>query len=239
MESKTLFYKDIGDIRFIKNNHVKNLSIRLKPFEGIRVVVPRGCDLLTAQEFVARKIPWIKKNLTKVQEAENKYTIFDENTDYSTQSHQLKIISYSQNAFRVSLSHEWIKVFYPETLNVKDPRVQSAVRRGIAEALRIEAKTYIPGRVRLLAEKFGFHYNQVTIKNIKSRWGSCSGVNNLNFSLHLMRLPLPLVDFVILHELCHTVHHNHGPKFWSLLQEVSGNAKGYTSEMKKFRIEIY
>ena len=87
--------------------------------------------------------------------------------------------------------------------------MQAAIRKGIERALRLEAKQYLPDKVREFAEMYGFKFNKLTLKNIKSRWGSCSRKNNINLSIHLMRLPDHLIDYVILHELVHTVHHNH------------------------------
>jgi len=88
--------------------------------------------------------------------------------------------------------------------------------------LRSQAKQFLPARVERLAKQFGFSYSKIAVKAIRSRWGSCSSANNLNFSIYLMNLPDDLVDYVILHELCHTVHRNHGPRFWALLDECTG-----------------
>ena len=103
----------------------------------------------------------------------------------------------------------------------------------------IEAKQFIPARVKQLAAKYNFKYNKVFIKNIKSRWGSCSKKGNLNFSLHLMLLPEELIDYVILHELVHTVEHNHSKNFWAVLNKIYGNAKTIDRKLKNYRIGIW
>ena len=88
--------------------------------------------------------------------------------------------------------------------------------------------------MEILAEKFGFNYNKLFIKNLRSRWGSCSNRNNINLNLQLMRLPDKLIDYVILHELVHTEEKNHGEKFWAKLDAITGNAKVLAIEMKKY-----
>ena len=93
--------------------------------------------------------------------------------------------------------------------------------------------------IRVLAEKYKFKYKNVAIKNAKTRWGSCSFINNINLSLHLMRLPDHLIDYVILHELVHTKIKNHSRDFWQLLDIVSGNAKKLDREVKEYKIQIY
>ena len=105
--------------------------------------------------------------------------------------------------------------------------------------LRAQAKQFLPARVELLARKFGFRFNKITVKDIRSRWGSCSAASNLNFSIYLMNLPDDLVDYVILHELCHTVHRNHGARFWALLDDCTdGKARQLSARMNTHSMNI-
>jgi predicted metal-dependent hydrolase len=105
--------------------------------------------------------------------------------------------------------------------------------------LRRQALQFLPARVAALAAQHGFSYSKISIKNIRSRWGSCSAQNNLNFSIYLMSLPDELVDYVILHELCHTLHKNHGVKFWALLDVVTGGkARQQAALMRKFSAQL-
>ena len=90
------------------------------------------------------------------------------------------------------------------------------------EALRREAKRVLPAMVERLARKHGFSYGRVTIRATRSKWGCCTSRNNLSLSLFLMTLPTHLQEFVVLHELCHTVHYNHSAKFHALLNKVTG-----------------
>ena len=101
--------------------------------------------------------------------------------------------------------------------------------------LRKEAKEYLPDRLQVLAGMHGFTYGSIRIAKSKSRWGSCSSKKNISLSLFLMQLPSHLIDYVILHELCHTVEMNHSPKFWELLDKVCDEkAKALRKELKTF-----
>ena len=91
------------------------------------------------------------------------------------------------------------------------------------EVLRREAKRVLPAMVERLAQQYGFKYGRVTIRATRSKWGCCTSQNNLSLSLFLMTLPTHLQEFVVLHELCHTVHHNHSAEFHALLNSVTGN----------------
>ena len=88
------------------------------------------------------------------------------------------------------------------------------------ESLRRQAKAELPIRLKELAARHGFIYNKVTIKHNATNWGSCSTKNNINLNLNIVRLPLLLQDYVMLHELCHLRHHDHGHAFHLLLEHV-------------------
>ena len=149
-----------------------------------------------AIDVVKQRKDWILKHISKVKEAEKLRIQFDENTFFHTRNHRLILTKWANNNISGRVTKNKINVKYPENTNVKSMHVQQAIRTGIDNALRIEAKEFIPIRVSDLANKFGFTYNKITIKNIKSMWGSCSSKNNLNFSLHIMRLPEHLIDYI-------------------------------------------
>lgn len=87
-------------------------------------------------------------------------------------------------------------------------------------ALRSQAKRDLPVRLAELAARYGFEYNRVTIKHNATNWGSCSARNNINLNLNIVRLPGILQDYILLHELCHLKHHDHGQAFHLLLEHV-------------------
>ena len=96
------------------------------------------------------------------------------------------------------------------------------------ESLRRQAKSELPARLSVLAARYGFTYNRVTIKHNSSNWGSCSSKGNINLNLNIVRLPYLLQDYILLHELCHLRHHDHGHAFHLLLEHV------LTDDLMKF-----
>ena len=88
------------------------------------------------------------------------------------------------------------------------------------EDMRRRAKAELPPRLAELASWYGFEYNRVTIKHNATNWGSCSTKANINLNLNLVRLPQALRDYIMLHELCHLRHHDHGHGFHLLLEHV-------------------
>ena len=88
------------------------------------------------------------------------------------------------------------------------------------ESLRAKAKAALPPRLADLAARYGFRYHRVTIKHNTSNWGSCSAKGNINLNLNLMRVPVPLQDYILLHELTHLRHPDHGPAFHAELERM-------------------
>ena len=88
------------------------------------------------------------------------------------------------------------------------------------ERLRKDAKLLLPARCRSLAERYGCAVGKVFVKHNRSNWGSCSSRGNINLNLNLVRLPVELRDYVILHELCHLRQMNHGPEFHRMLEAM-------------------
>lgn len=83
-----------------------------------------------------------------------------------------------------------------------------------------QALEVIPKRAAYFAEIVGVTYGRITIRNQKSRWGSCSSKGNLNFNCLLMLMPSDVLDYVVVHELCHRKEMNHSPKFWTEVGRV-------------------
>ncbi len=230
----------LGAVTIRQSAKAKRISIRLKPFSGVTLIVPQGESIKEGIRFLHEKQAWIQSNLQKLEEKEQKLTIFDEQTEFKTRSFALRISKHAHPKVRLQLKEGILQVNYPANMPVSAPEVQEVIRYGIEESLRLEAKSFLPGRLAWLAKQHNIRYQNVTIKNLKSRWGSCSSTNNINLNLHLMRLPGELVDYVLLHELCHVHEKNHGPHFWARLDIMcNGLARQLDKAMKDYQTKIY
>ena len=104
---------------------------------------------------------------------------------------------------------------------------------------RQAARWRLVDRLNYLAVKYGFQYNRVFIKNQKTRWGSCSGKNNINLNVNLVRLPNELIDYTILHELVHTRIKNHGQQFWAQLDRLLGDARQLDRALNEYSLLLF
>ena len=116
------------------------------------------------------------------------------------------------------LKRSWVL----ETMNRQKTKISDipTITPREIEELRSQARAGLPPRLAELAARYGFIYNKVTIKHNSTNWGSCSVRNNINLNLNIVRLPEALQDYVLLHELCHLRHHDHGHAFHLLLEHV-------------------
>lgn len=231
---KEINLESIGKIILKKSDKAKYLSIRIKPNTGISVTIPKRVSFFEGEQFAISKRDWIIKHLPKIKKIENNKIVFDGLTNFETKFHKLLISQSSLKNTRVKITDSLIHVEIANNADVYSPEIQDIIKFGIVETLRFEAKDYIPNRVAELAAEFGFSYNNVFLKNLKTRWGSCSGKNNLNFNIHLMKTPYELIDYVILHELAHTIHKNHSKYFWEHLEKVCQNSKKLDKKLKRY-----
>ena len=102
------------------------------------------------------------------------------------------------------------------------PELAPEERKRRIEALRRAAKADLPERIARIAAQTGLRYGKMTVRASRTKWGSCTGRNDISLSLFLMKLPERLRDYVIVHELCHTVHHDHSPQFHALVDRLLG-----------------
>lgn len=107
--------------------------------------------------------------------------------------------------------------------------------RGTPTAYRTQkeaARAFVTSRLRELNQYYGFSYGSVAIKNMSTRWGSCSQKGNLNFHYKIIDLPPHLQDYLIVHELCHLKAFNHGSAFWALVSETISAYKACRAELR-------
>lgn len=220
--------KDLGRIVFVRNSRAKHLIARRKD-DYFQLTVPHAYTLSYIKEILEKMKPKLLNLKAKPQ-----YT-FKPDVPFHTLTFSLNLQqSDSLQNFYMSLKDGVLTLSYPKNKNLEEPQNQEVIKKMIERALRYEAKRILPQKVAYWAKLHNFTFSDVKINKSGGRWGSCSSKKSINLSINCMLLPEHLVDFVILHELCHTIEMNHGERFWALLDKVSGGkAKTLTLELKK------
>lgn len=129
-----------------------------------------------------------------------------------------RLVPYAAAVAFFKMKRGWVlEIMAKQKERFKDVKVASPDE---VSELHRRAKSELPQRLAYLASRYGFVYNRVALKHNATNWGSCSTKNNINLNINIVRLPLVLQDYILLHELCHLRHHDHGDGFHLLLEHL-------------------
>jgi hypothetical protein len=126
-----------------------------------------------------------------------------------------------------------IIISLPPDIDLSHPVANRVTRDAVIEALRLEAKSHLPKRLGYLAEKYNLPFQKIRFSHASGRWGSCSSNGTISLNIALMKLPFELIDYVLVHELCHTKQMNHSSDFWDLVALADPHYKQHRSALKK------
>jgi len=209
------------EIKYKKHPFSKNIKISLKKEGQILVTMPILCPYKFARDFLL-------KNFEKIKSFEIDNKILDKNL--KTKFDTLKIIE--SNELKTTIKDNIVYFYYPNEIDFNSKEIQKALKEAYFKAIKIEAKNYLPQRLEFLARKYGFNYGKVALRNQKTRFGSCSYQNNINLNINLMSYDFDCIDYVIIHELCHTKIKNHSEKFWLEVEKYCPNYKIIRKRLK-------
>ena len=119
--------------------------------------------------------------------------------------------------FAARLEDGILRIYMPVGTDIEADMAQKTLKRIVLKFLRMEAERVLPQKMDYWSKQCGLDYRSLKVDSAKSRWGCCSSHKDIKLSYYLLLLPERLVDYVIVHELCHTREMNHGPRFKALL----------------------
>ena len=233
MQSKELFDNNLGRLLVKVNARARSIILRTRT-DGIYITVPPG----VSEREVLRAVEKFRERLLKEKSKVVKRKIdldFKINTEYF----KLNLIKGNHAKFLAHTELGNMNIICPPTADFADENLQTWLNKVVEEAIRKNAKAVLPSRLKKLSVKFDLPYELVRINSSKGRWGSCSIRKHINLSYYLILLPSHLIDYVLLHELCHTKEMNHSDRFWSLLDKFTeGRALELRAELRKYKTEI-
>jgi predicted metal-dependent hydrolase len=224
---------ELGMITIVVNPKAKRYSLKVKN-GSVWGIIPVGGSEKVMKEFILKNRQRLRMVLERIAV---KKDILNDTIDLPTNTFKLHIFRSERTNYYMTLKEGILHIACPQAIRFEEDRVQRILKDLLEKALRYEAKRILPQRLHTLAEQYSFSYSAVKINNSKSRWGSCSSTGSINLSLSLMILPDKLIDYVLLHELCHTKEMNHSVRFWQLMDTVTANkAKQLRGELKNYRL---
>ena len=225
--------KEFGEIKIRKNKLARSVKLSVGVDGSLRASIPYYSPEFAVRRLVNGSRDEIRKMLA-THNAKNSY----QDGDLIGKTHTLFLRKFSGEEIKISNEGNQILVQIPQELAFENPLVQSEVRKTVSKILRKQAKAYLPRRIDFLAEKYGFSFEKLRFSHTGTRWGSCSSSGTISLNIALMNLPHHLIDYVIIHELCHTRQMNHSSKFWQEVEKYCPDYKKYVQEIKQFSPSI-
>lgn len=247
---KIINHPIIGEYRIIKKVSSRGIRLLVSGSKGVHLTIPAYASYRQASEFLESKLDWVIKSLEKQKEKAKKHSLLLNNGTSIvlinciitlSQINPSQINNPENTNNKITIRTNRVENGEAITRHISYPANASTENLALAVNLAIKrsAKEYLPERALFLANKHGFKYKKLFLKNNKTNWGSCSSLNNINLNIHLMRLPVELCDYVILHELAHLKHKNHGKEFHTYLNSLcDGREKEFSNRLKQFRPSI-
>lgn len=219
---------EFGKIAVRRSSRAKHVRLRMEPDGQLVITLPRFASAEHAEEMLDSSRGsirrWQKKHITRI--------IVFQNGDRVGQSHTVKFHPAQIDQPKITINSLVITVKHPENTPPDDQALQQHLRQYVRKALQKEARAYLPRRLRYLADHFGFNYERVRFGTQKGRWGSCSSKGTISLNVGLMMFDPDLIDYVLVHELCHTKNMNHSPAFWNSVEKCLPNYKELRRRLK-------
>lgn len=229
---KKVYVDNVGEITLRKIRNAKRIALKVKQTGEVLVTMPLSVTYSEALDFAHQQKAWIQSVHEKVKINQQQSVITSkQNNVFSFFNVHFKV--WNEPRLKVQFIPPALTLFCPSSIDEKDTEVQNLLKDAIGNILRLEAKKRLPEMIERLAKENGFVYNKLSIRKSATRWGSCSTQKNINLSVYLMLLPDELIEYVILHELCHTLEMNHGEGFYQHMDRVThGQTMALKTQLK-------
>ncbi len=227
MAVKTVEVNGLGEVKLTKRKGTKRLRIRLSSNGDVIVSMPTWLPFVAGEKFALQHVDWIQEHRLEPRLLLPNLKI--------GRSHKLvyKVAKGLKPSVRVTIDEVIVSV--PIGQNVKSPNVQSTAVRGAKKSLKLQEDILV-SRLESISKITGLKYKTVRFGFMKSKWGSCRSDKTITLNYHLLDLSDELMNYVIIHELAHTKHLNHSPKFWALVEKFAPVYKQLRKEVKQAKL---
>ena len=208
----TIIDEEFGTVTVRRSAKASHIRIRVAPDGKLRASLPLYAPLFLVKRMLKNSRPQLRALLS-----EHHGTTAYHNGMTIGKSHTLIVRVKPGTSPAVTRHGQQIIAVIPSEEAVEENSIIRLIRDTVIDALRLEAKSHLPKRLAFLAGQYGFSYTKVRFSHAGSRWGSCSSNGTISLNIALMKLPFELIDYVLIHELSHTVEMNHSDAFWRLV----------------------
>ncbi len=228
----TITDAEFGDIAIRRIRTSRHIRIKIHPSGNLTATLPERAALRHVHELLESSRVSLRDTILSLKARRLHFT----NHQHIGSSHQIFVQQGSVLTVKVRSPH--IVVSLPPRLALGDETVQAAIGSVVQKTLRIEAKAYLPRRLSYLAQLCGCKYTSLRFSSAGTRWGSCSSNGTISLNVWLMQLPHALIDYVVIHELCHTVAMNHSRDFWDMVARFDPDFHAHRTALKDYHPSI-
>lgn len=225
---------ELNGYRIRESRRAKNVSIKVSTWGDVEVVVPPGFSVTQLTHILKEREGWIQKAKARIQ------------AERRTTAHETTATLPTEIVLR-AIAETWTVAYHPTddpnvTLNVgihqhhltlTGHTEQTALcHQVLGRWLRDYARYRLAPWLNAVSAQVQLPYNRLAIRRQKTRWASCSSKHNINLNDKLLFIPPELVHYVLVHELCHTIHLNHSSQFWALVKQKEPNCQRLDQELR-------
>lgn len=210
----------------------RSISIRITPEKEVLICAPSWVSRQDIERFLSSKSAWIKEQLALVRHLPGKRFEDGEHHLYFGEAFPLKItLSKTASKSKLTLLYNQFEALLPDHLPAT--KHQPELKKLFTNWYLRQGKKIISQKVDHFCRQLGVSCNKITLKRVSSIWGSCSRKNNLNFNRKLIQAPHAIVDYVIIHEVCHLLHRHHQRSFWDQVRALDPAYKEHIKWLKQ------
>lgn len=209
----------------LKRSKRKTISLTVKPDCTLEVRAPLTTSKRRIDEFVSANSIWIEKNIIKAQELAKAKQNFS--LDYSSNVYFFGNRLPIEKAAIRKAKLENNRILMPPDLD------SDSIRQQLVSLYKDTARKYISAQLPIFSQKLGVNPSKLMITSAKTNWGSCTS-DRVHFSWHLIMAEKEVIDYVIIHELTHIIHHNHSPYFWAEVAKHCPDYKALRARLKHY-----
>ena len=222
----TIIDEEFGKITIRRSAKATQVRLRVAPDGTLRASMPVYAPLFLLKRLIKSSRVQLRHMLQQARPVAEYH-----DGQQIGKSHTL--IVQPASALSIVRKKQRIIVYLPTTKTLADDDVVRDIRDASIAALRLEAKSYLPKRLKYLAAQHGFSYKNVRFSHASSRWGSCNSGGTISLNIALMKLPFEHIDYVLIHELSHTKEMNHSDRFWHIVSLADPNYQQHRKALKQ------
>lgn len=217
----------LGTIYIKTARHYRRVRFYITPKGQKTITAP----LMTPKLFIKHFIKSNRVELQSIIDQHKKHTLYTNNMTLTPVS-SLIITHSNTDTIHAGMHHNNLTISLPKNIATSDETTQNLIRKEVLKLVKQQAQQYLPRRLKKIATQHNLTYKKVRITHTSTRWGSCSSTGTISLNMALMRCTLDEIDYVLCHELAHTVHMNHSSDFWNYVASLNPQYKKHEKSLK-------